>query len=503
MIARDLLGTLRLEDGRRWIEAAHDWQRADALAVLEGEQPYGFLTRSRGSSKTTDLAACALSDLLTTDARLRTYWLASDADQGALALDCIAGFTARTPTLADRVEVQSRRVLIPATGASLEVLPADAPGAWGLTPHRVYCDELANWSDARSARRLWEAASSAVAKRADARLAVLTTAGSPDHFAFKVLEHARKSPLWRTSERVGPAPWISADRLAEQRARLPHAVYQQLWENSWTVADGAFLDPAMIDAAFTLDGPALRRAGDGVAYVAGLDLGVRHDRTVFAIGHRDGDAVVLDRMMSWQGSRLRPVDFAEVEGFIVEAHRRFHFTLRADPWQGLDLLSRLRRRGVRASEYTFSQSSKQRLAATLLSTVNTGNLRLYEAEGLRDELLALRLVQSSAGAWSFDHKSGSGGHDDRAVALALMVVSALEGSDQGTAFLEVWEKESAGRLVGTGGVDVPTVGVLPAGSECPAGCGMGWGRCSGTEEICQGCRVSRRLRPENERGVDC
>ncbi|HMH48407.1 MAG TPA: hypothetical protein VK538_11915 [Solirubrobacteraceae bacterium] len=25
-------------------------------------------------------------------------------------------------------------------------------GAWGLTPHRVYCDELANWSDGAAAR---------------------------------------------------------------------------------------------------------------------------------------------------------------------------------------------------------------------------------------------------------------------------------------------------------------------------------------------------------------
>ena len=110
MQARDVLGLLRLENGRRWLDAAEDWQRGDALAVLEGERPYSFLTRSRGGSKTTDLAACALSELLVADAPLRCYWLAADSDQGALALDCIAGFVGRTPTLLDRVEVQAESV---------------------------------------------------------------------------------------------------------------------------------------------------------------------------------------------------------------------------------------------------------------------------------------------------------------------------------------------------------------------------------------------------------
>ncbi len=433
MIARDVLGGLRLEDGRKWVDAAHEFQTEDALAVLEGEQPYSFLTRSRGSSKTTDLAAVALAALLAAEGRMRCYWLAADADQGALAVDCIAGFVARTPALDGRVEVQARRVVVRDSGALLEVLPADAPGAWGLTPHWVFTDELANWSDGAAARRLWEAASTAVAKRPDARMAVLTTAGSPDHFAYKVLEHARTSPLWRCSERPGPAPWMAEDRLSEQRQRLPDSVYRQLFLNEWTAAEGAFLDPAVIDAAFCLEGPALER--EYGQYVAGLDLGTVNDRTVLAIGHRDGDRVELDRMQCWQGSRKQPVDFAEVEQFIVASHHRFGFTLRLDPWQGLDLAQRLRGQGVRAEEFTFSPASKQRLAATLLSTINVGNLALYEAEGLRDELLALRLVQTRSGVWTFDHARG--GHDDRAVALALVVVALLErpvGSSYAPAF---------------------------------------------------------------------
>lgn len=135
MKPRHVLSQPRLESGELWIDAASDEQLEDALQALEGDRPYGYQTRARGGSKTTDLAGCALAVLLATDERLRAYWLAADQDQGRLAIDVIAGFVARTPPLAERVEIQSRRVLVRPSGATLEVLAAEAPSAWGLTPH--------------------------------------------------------------------------------------------------------------------------------------------------------------------------------------------------------------------------------------------------------------------------------------------------------------------------------------------------------------------------------
>jgi hypothetical protein len=216
---------------------------------------------------------------------------------------------------------------------------------------------------------------------------------------------------------------MDPERLAEQRARLPQAVYEQLFENRWTQAEGSFLDPALVAAAFTLEGPTVdRRAGS--AYVAGLDLGHVSDRSAFALGHREGSEIHLDRLQSWQGSRARPVDFAELERFVCAVHERFRFTLRLDPWQAIALAQRLRERGIRTEELHFGPASKQRLAASLLEGINTGTLKLYPADGLREELLGLRLKQTTTGAWSFDHTQG--GHDDRAIAISLMLIEALE-----------------------------------------------------------------------------
>ena len=98
MNPRDVLGTVRVEDGRRWIDAAHDFQRADVLAVLEDrERPYHWISRPRGGSKTTDAGALALAWLLTGEPGARYYAAAGDRDQARLLLDAVERFIRLTP----------------------------------------------------------------------------------------------------------------------------------------------------------------------------------------------------------------------------------------------------------------------------------------------------------------------------------------------------------------------------------------------------------------------
>src|SRR5579871_756928 len=237
MSARDTLGLLRIEDGRRWVEAAYEFQLQDAEAILDGATPYHFLTRPRGASKTTDLAGVALALLLDVQQRDRLYWLAADREQGQLAIDAISGFQDRTPALTNALTITANTVEAIATGARLAVLPADSASSWGLRPAAVFIDEVTMWSDTPGPRRLWESVSSAVAKRSDARLVVAGTAGDPAHFSRTILAAALKSKLWRVHELPGPSPWMDADRLEEQRARLSDAMFARLFLNRWTTGE--------------------------------------------------------------------------------------------------------------------------------------------------------------------------------------------------------------------------------------------------------------------------
>lgn len=469
-----VLTSLTLESGATWGDTATGVQLTDARAILDGPQPFHYITRARGYSKSTDLAAIFLALMLTeAPPGARLFWLASDEGQGSLALDSIAGFRSRSALLADSIEVQSRRVLVPDSGVSLTVLPADGPGAWGLRPWAVAVDERAQWAETPAAERLWEAVSTAAAKVPGCRMAIITTAGDPQHPAARILGHARQSPTWRVSETAGPPPWIDATLLAEQRARLPEPVYARLFLNQWTAGTGAFLSAEAVEAAFTLDGPCIRPEPHR-SYRAALDLGHVNDRSVLAIGHEEGGGVVLDYMRTWSGSPRNPVSFAEVEEAIIAAHGRFRFTLRADPWQALHVLERLETRGIRAEPFSFTSASKQRLASTLLQLANDRALHLYPAEGLREELLDLRLKTGAAGTWTFDHKGG--GHDDRCIALALMAVGALEDRSGAAASINTRPISAADRAISRGGLTLTGSRYLDLAhpSEAPSALPPGW-----------------------------
>lgn len=437
--ALDLMSALTLEDGRRWGEAAVAWQWSDARAVLDPESatPYHFLTRSRGGAKTSDLAGMAIAAMLAQLApRSRLYGLAADRDQGRLLVDSIASYEARTPELRGAIRVDAYRVTASRSGSVLEVIAADAPSAWGLCPDFLIADELAQWAQTPGPRRLWEAASSAIAKRPYARLVTLTTAGDPAHWSAKVLDHAKRDPLWRVHEVRGPAPWLDPVRLAEQRRRLPASVYARLFENVWTASEDRLVSPEDLAACVTLDGPL--EPQPGIGYVIGVDLGLRRDRTACAICHAEpvdavaegqvraetvGMRVVLDRLAVWAGTREQPVLLRQVEEWLAQAARRYRARVLCDPWQAAGLVERLRARGVDVAEFPFTAQSVGRLAAALHVQLRERGLDLPDDPELLDELANLRLRETSPGVVRVDHDADR--HDDRAIALGIAVVTLV------------------------------------------------------------------------------
>jgi len=415
--ALDVMAGLVLEDGRSWGDAAYGFQWEDTKAILDDTSPpYHFLTRARGSSKTTDLAGVAIAMLLTLPDRTRLHWLAADRDQGALAIDAIAGFVSRTPMLTGAFDVQSWRVRFGPTDSTLDVLAADAPSAWGIRSQGVFVDEIAQWATTPGPQRLWEAVSTAVAKTGQARMVVLTTAGDPAHWSHKILKHAEADPMWRVHQVLGPAPWMEHDRLEEQRRRLPESSYRRLFLNEWTEAEDRLTTIDDLQACVTLEGPQAPRPEH--RYVLGLDLGLKADLTAAVVCHLDEDTVVLDRINTWAGTSEHPVQLGDVETWLTQACTTYHpATVVLDPWQAIGLAQRLRHKRIRVEEYTFSASSVGRLATTIHLLLREQRLALPPNEGLLDELANVRLKESSPGVYRMDHDPDK--HDDQAIALAL------------------------------------------------------------------------------------
>jgi len=437
--ALDILAGLVLEDGRRWGDAALPWQWEDAQAVLDTKaaQTSHFLTRPRGGAKTSDLAGIVISVLLDqVPPGARCYAVAADKDQGRLLLDSLNGYAVRTPGLAGALDVQSFRATARRTGAALEVLAADGASAYGLRPHFVVIDEVAQWPSTPNAKQVWEAVISSVPKVPGCRLVVLTSAGDPVHWSAGVLEHARSQPRWRVHEVPGPVPWISEEALAEQKAILSESQYARLHLNRWTAAEDRLVDPEDLAACITLDGA--QDPKQGFRYVISLDIGLTNDRTVVCVAHaeplrrddgvaRDGITprqvpisarIVLDRLMVWKGTKQSPTQLQTVEEAIAEAARQYQaHELVYDPYQAAGMTQRLERRGVRTVPFTFSAGSVGKLGLTLHTLLRNRMASLPDDADLRDELLHVRLKESSPGAYRIDHDSDR--HDDMAVAFAL------------------------------------------------------------------------------------
>lgn len=444
-----VLAGLVLADGRRWGDAATPVQWGDAQAVLDVTGPRRhWLGRSRGYSKTTDVGGLTIAAMLTQLPGSATgYAAAADKDQARLVVDALRGFVARTPELRGALEVHTHRVTATRRGVVLEVLAADAASAYGLLPAWLVVDELCQWNATANARTFYEALTTGLPKVSGSRQVVMTTAGDPAHWSRKVYQRATASRLWRVSEVHGPAPWQDAAELEEERARLLPSSYARLFENRWTASEDRLVDPEDLDAALTLAEPL--PAQPGRQYVITVDLGLKNDRTVVSVCHGEredphgfGPAVrlVCDRMDVWQGSRQAPVELQAIEDHLVRLATSYApCRVLVDPYQAVGLIQRLGARQVRAEEFVFSAQSVGRVAHALFTVLKHRRATLPNVDALREELLNVRLRETSPGVYRLDHDSGR--HDDRAITLGMAAASLL-GEQRGPD-LGAWLSQAA------------------------------------------------------------
>ena len=443
-----MMAGLVMEDGRRWGDVAEEFQWQTARWFFDADStPYRWESRPRGGSKTTDVAGLLLVALTTTlPPGSRAYCVAVDRDQGGLVVDAVAGFVARTPALANAVTVSNYRITT-RSGSTLDVLAADAASAWGLKPVLVLADEFCLWPNARNARGLWEALTSAMGKVAGAKLLCATTSGDPGHWSHRVYEAALASSAWTVQEVPGPLPWSSETFLAEQRAMLPESIFRRLHLNQWAAPEDRLNNLEDVRTCVTLDGQLDPMPGG--PYVLALDLGLTHDRTVAAVMHSErletgGREVVqrqvLDRMETWQGTSRKPVDLGSVEQWVMTTARAYRARIIVDPWQAKGMVQRLRSFGLQVGEFLFSQQSAGRLAMTLHTTIRDHRLAIPNDPDLIDELVNVRLRETSPNVFRIDHDADR--HDDRAVTLAMALVELTSAPPMSRPFL-ISDKELA------------------------------------------------------------
>lgn len=444
---------------RRFGDVQDDWQKADfaaldpALMRCNGRskaptQMRGWFERSRGHSKTSDLAFTCVYALAFATRPLRGYCYAADKGQANLLRDAMQTVIRLNPWLGSILTVEAHRVVNsakghPGHGGTLTIEASDVASSFGILPDLIIADELTHWQGDGS---LWHSLISSAAKRSNCLMVVISNAGFCDSWQHAVREAARADEAWIFSRLDGPqASWLSQKTLAEQKRMLPAVAYARLWLNQWASGGGDALTPADINAAF-IDGlEPMTGTEPDFNFVAGVDLGLTRDGSaIVVLGVPQGETAGRIRLAYhklWRPIHGKKIDLIEVERHLLELDERFNLEcVGFDPWQAESMAQRLevwsehKRRSERKcyhddkpwmQEVPPSATNLRDQCTLVIEAFADRRLKLFPCEPLRVDLLKLRAEEKSYGIRLTSPRDGEG-HGDSYSAFALALLKAHE-----------------------------------------------------------------------------
>lgn len=414
--------------------------------------------RSRGYSKTTDLASSALYCLYACPHKLDAVVCAEDREQALLIREQMLKILQYNDWLYKFIDVQRARIKNKRTDATLNSLSRDTASSFGLTPELVIADEFTHWSQ----EQFWGSVFSSFNKTASRGgvLIVACNAGWGTDWKWQVREHARTSDKWYFSAPAGYAPWYNESDIEEQRAGLTPSEFGRLWLNEWQSSSGEYVSLEEADACVNDQLKKLSATEkDGNYYVASVDYAEKSDRTVGCVGELHGGKIRIVRMdvcdPEMMPDKTMPISW--VEQWMLNVQHKFggqrgHVTFIVDPYQLKYVIQRVEHR-CEIEEFDFGSGvGNYELSVILRSMIVNKRIEWYRGVGEiydlngklfnplrgRDDLCSelAKLIRKNAGngkRWRFDHIKGE--HDDRAFAvgaIARHIVKNTGGIDEWT-----------------------------------------------------------------------
>ncbi len=319
------------------------------------------------------------------------------------------------------IEVRANSILVPSTDGKWTVTSREHTSSRGEHPDIVVYDEC-GW--ARD-DELFASLLAAQASVMDPLTVVISTMGkrrnSPLLTVKKLAEDGDPDVYWFYSQE-NLSPRITTEFLERQR-RILHPLQYAL-EHENTLKDGAdsLVSTAEVDDA--MDGSWIETpSGEpGRSYVVAVDLGTVHDPSVIGVGHMEDSLVCIDRLVTFEGSRERPVQLLAVERAVRDLVASFPTSrVLIESWQGVALVQALRNSGLPAELFTPTATAVGAQWMTLSQLLTARALVLPPHPRLREELLGLSVEVKETGIKVTDRGPV---HQDHAV-VVRMIAAAL------------------------------------------------------------------------------
>jgi phage terminase large subunit-like protein len=404
----------------------------------------------RGNGKTYLIAAIAVHHLLTVEGAA-VYCAAASRNQARILFESALGFVQKLehPNIVVR-HLELRYCPDPdepkVFTRHMRVLAADAAKLHGLTPSLAIVDEM----QAQADDSVYMALKTALLKRPDSRLIVISTAGAgadsplgrlraralaqPKVTRKGAVTDARGPGLrfleWavgedediddpKTVKRANPASWITVEGLREQREGVPDLAYRRFHCNLWTEIEGHWLPPGAWQAC---EGEPVFTSGEDIW--VGVDVG----------GERSASAVV------WINADLQ-VDCAIFHGDegVLECIERIkelaeEYRIRElafDPWRFSQAALELEREGITVTKFPQADARMMPASDRLYRAIVERRLTLPNHAELRQHA-ATAIARHTRRGWRID-KTGRTDNIDGVIALCM----ALENAETKPADVEL------------------------------------------------------------------
>jgi hypothetical protein len=426
---------------RKYGEVMAPFQRArfEALAPalkasLRGERPTigkFWLEGVKGLGKSSDAAYIALYALAFARVPQFIQLAAADADQAGEPKRAAADVLLLNRWLADRVSIQASRMVCPATNSVAEVVAADLAGSHGARPTLLILDEVAHVAKFEFLQNLLDNSTKIPA----CITVAVTNSGFTNTPAYRLREMARNSKRWHFDAVTEPPAWIPSTEIEEARQRNTPERFARLWQGVWSNQSGDALSSEDIQACITQPGAMLGKElgcdNSEWMFLAGLDLGIRHDRSaicVLAI-HRQTRRRRLAYVKSWSPSKdgifsKAKISLDAVKADILKIHASYSLrTVFFDPYQAILLAEQLQKDGLRMQEVAFVGANLNEMAAEVLESFNSRSIELYRCKELIEDLGRLTIVERNFG-FKLESARDASGHADTGTAFALALLAA-------------------------------------------------------------------------------
>lgn len=281
-----------------------------------------FHQRSRGYSKSTDLASDIIWLCVMGKKTLPGVIAASKQEQAMLVMDAIEEIIVENKQLEQSITLlKGGEVRSKVNGSSFVFATANATGAFGARPMFNLFDEFTHCED----EKFWSAFYTSFGKtdHKGGICIVACNAGWGRDWHWDIKETAMTSEIWYHNAPEGHSPWYTAEMLEDQRlvlAGMPEE-FNRLWLNQWQDSDGTFVTLGQAEACVdhklvyrSCPDEELTRAQDTTYYIATLDYAEKIDRTVGLVCHLEdinGEITLIVDRMDVLDPQYMPVDMDE------------------------------------------------------------------------------------------------------------------------------------------------------------------------------------------------